>query len=167
MWLSDWFKRRNTPAPEERVGILALSIPLEDRFLLERLGRQHNWALRFADSPRDGFRMAAQSYFELILCDRYQSGYPWREVMDRLAASSPRSCVLLVSPMKDDHLWSDVLQQGGYDILLRPLREKAVLQSIDAAVLRFTSAQASFLHGERSVLTMGKRSGDDTFSDGV
>jgi DNA-binding response OmpR family regulator len=143
--LPDWFKRWNAPAPitEVRVSILALSIPLEDRFFLERLGELNNWALRFADSPREGFRMAAQSYFQLILCDRHQPGHPWREVMDRLAASSPRSCILLVSPMSDDYLWSDVLQQGGYDVLVRPLREKAVLHSIDAAV-RFTSAPASF-----------------------
>jgi DNA-binding response OmpR family regulator len=145
VWLPDWFKKWNTAVPitEVRVSILALSIPLEDRFFLERLGEQHNWALRFADSPQDGFRMAAQNYFELILCDRHQSGYPWREVMDRLAATSPRSCILLVSPVNDSHLWSDVLQQGGYDVLIRPLREKAVLHSIDAAV-RFVLPGASF-----------------------
>ena len=136
MWLPDWFKKRITPPPipEARVSILALSLPLGDRFLLERLGEQHNWSLRVADSPREGFRLASQSHFEVILCDRHQPGYPWREVMDRLAKSSPRSCVLLVSPVKEDHLWSDVLEQGGYDILIRPLREGVVLHVIDAAI---------------------------------
>jgi DNA-binding NarL/FixJ family response regulator len=145
VWLPDWFKKRNTPAPiqEARIGVLALSIPLIDRFLLERLGERHSWSLRIADSPREGFHLASQRHFEVILCDRHQPGYPWREVMDRLAEISPRSCILLVSPVNDDYLWGDVLQHGGYDILIRPLREVAVLHAIDA-VVRFISPASSF-----------------------
>jgi len=54
--------------------------------------------------------------------------------MDRLARDSPRSDILLVSPKRDDYVWRDVLQHGGYDCLLRPLREDAVLQMIGATV---------------------------------
>lgn len=147
MWLPDWFKERHRnhqhPAVGERLRILALSLRLEDCWLLERLGKQHHWKLRFAISPRDGFNLVSQSHFDLILCDRNQTGHPWREVMDRLAVSSPRSCIFLVSPLNDDYLWRDVLQQGGYDVLIRPLREKPVLHSIEAAV-RFISPAASF-----------------------
>lgn len=144
MWLSDWFKKRGEPRRglEGRVKILVVSMSLDDRWLLEHLGKRHGWELRFTSSPREGFNLAAHSHFDLILCDRSQYGYPWREVMERLAASSPRSCILLVSPVNDDYLWSDVLQQGGYDVLIRPLREKAVLHSIDAAV-RFISPAVS------------------------
>jgi hypothetical protein len=87
--------------------------------------------------------LASQSHFEVILCDRHQPGYPWREVMDRLAVSSPRSCMLLVSPVNYDYLWSDVLQHGGYDILIRPLREGAVLHAV-AAAIRYVLPGASF-----------------------
>ena len=58
--------------------------------------------------------------------------------MDRLAKNSPRSCILLVSPMTGDDLWRSVLQHGGYDVLLRPLREHSALHAIQA-VLRFIS----------------------------
>jgi FixJ family two-component response regulator len=64
----------------------------------------------------------------------------WREVMDRLATGSPRSCILLVSPVSDDALWRSVLQHGGYDVLLRPLRENSPLHAIQA-VLRFISRE--------------------------
>src|SRR5579862_6774422 len=142
VWLLDWVKKQTEPQPEPegRLRILGLSILLQDIFVLERLGKRYDWELRFANSPREGFKLAAQSRYEVILCDRNQPGYPWREVVDRLAASSPRSCILLVSPVKDDYLWQDVLQRGGYDVLLRPLREDAALHSIDAAV-RFISCE--------------------------
>jgi len=145
VWLSDWFKQRGESrlVLEGRVRILVVSVSLDDRLVLEGLGKQHAWELRFTSSPREGFNLAAQTHFDLILCDRSQYGYPWREVMERLASISPRSCILLVSPVSDDYLWGDVLQQGGYDVLIRPLREKAVLHSIDAAV-RFISPAESF-----------------------
>jgi DNA-binding NarL/FixJ family response regulator len=140
VWLSHWFQKQEVvpSTPEQRLRILALSISIDDSVLLRCLARQHKWDLRLTQSPRDAFHLASQSHFEIILCDRNQPGYPWREAMDRLATSSPRSCILLVSPVSDDDLWRSVLQHGGYDVLLRPLRENSTLHAIQA-VLRFIS----------------------------
>jgi CheY-like chemotaxis protein len=147
VWLTDWIKQRSESClvPDTRVRILIVSMSLDDRLVLEALGRQYAWELRFTSSPRESFNLAAQSHFDLILCDRSQYGYPWREVMERLASISRRSCILLVSPVSDDYLWGNVLQHGGYDVLIRPLHEKAVLHSIDAAV-RFISPADSLVH---------------------
>src|SRR5579862_9816076 len=99
--VADRLKKRTTEvkpeiqAPERGLRILVLAISLGDRLVLEHLGRQHNWELKFTDSPREGFALASRSHFGLILCDRNQNGYPWREVMDLLATCSPRSCILL------------------------------------------------------------------------
>jgi DNA-binding NarL/FixJ family response regulator len=144
VWLSDWFKKRNQERPirEKSLKILALSVFLQDRILLERLGKQYDWELRFTNSPTEAFKWVSQNQFEIILCDRNQPGYPWREVMDCLAKSSPRSCILLISPVNDDYLWNDVLQWGGYDVLRRPLLPEAVLHSIGAAI-RFISPVAT------------------------
>lgn len=114
-------------------------MPLHDLFLLERLGKQHAWELRFTTSPEEGFRLVSRSYFELILCDCNQPGSSWREVIDRLATGSPQSRILLVSPVSDDYLRRDVLQQGGHDVLIRPLREESALRSVQA-VSRFISS---------------------------
>jgi CheY-like chemotaxis protein len=136
VWLRDWFKKKNQEHPirKAHVKILALSIFLQDRLLLERLGKQYNWEFRFTNSPPEAFKWVSHGQFKIILCDRNQPGYPWREVMDHLAKSSPRSCILLISPTNDDYLWSDVLQSGGYDVLKRPLSPEAVLHSVEAAI---------------------------------
>jgi DNA-binding NtrC family response regulator len=136
LWFSDWFKKRTPPVqPAEQLRILAVCIFLDDRFVLERIGNLYGWRLCFSSSPKDAFRLASQNDFDLILCDRNQPGYPWREVMDGLAASSPRSCIILISPKKDDHLWWDVLNHRGFDVLVRPLREEHLLRMIDTAIL--------------------------------
>jgi DNA-binding response OmpR family regulator len=134
--LSEWFKKRvcSQPAPRARgLRILAVSIALEDIFLLEYLGEQQGWEMKFTHSPQEAFRLASYGGFDMILCDRNQPGYPWREVMTRLAESSPHSCIFLVSPTKDDYLWWDVLNHRGFDILIRPLRAEVVLRAIDTA----------------------------------
>jgi CheY-like chemotaxis protein len=136
MWLSEWLKKRNAELSQSagnRLRILAVSISLDDIFLLEYLGNQHGWETKFAGSPQEAFKLASYGCFDLILCDRNQSGYPWREVMDRLAAASPGSCILLVSPTNDDYLWWDVLHHRGFDVLIRPLREEMVLRAVDTA----------------------------------
>jgi DNA-binding NarL/FixJ family response regulator len=143
MWLANWFKKRHRPQEvpkKDRLRILVLSVSLEDRIALERVGRMHEWELRFANT-QEGFRLLSQSAFEVVLLDRNQYGNPWREVLESLAAIAPRSCVLLISPVNDDYLWREVLHRGGYDILTHPLQEGAIAQTIRAAAL-FASTNA-------------------------
>ncbi|MGP0075524.1 MAG: hypothetical protein ACLPWF_26715 [Bryobacteraceae bacterium] len=144
MWRRDWFKNQNRPSvPATRpLSILSVGICLDDRFVLEQLGDRHGWQLYFTISPEEAFRTAARTDFDLILCDRNQPRYPWREVMDRLVESSPRSCILLVSPASHDYLWWDVLHHHGFDVLIRPLREEMVLRMVEAAA-RFLSRAES------------------------
>jgi DNA-binding NarL/FixJ family response regulator len=138
VWLVNWFKKldEEPPPPDERPRILAVAMPIDDRVSLGWMGDEYNWKIRFTQSPREAFALASRHPFEVILCDRTQPGYPWREVMYRLAACSPQSCILLVSPVSDDGLWQSVLQHGGYDVLIRPLKESTTVRTIQSA-LRF------------------------------
>ena len=139
MWLVDWFEKQKQAratvvnASETRVQVLAISIWLNDRLVLEQLGKREGWSLRFTNSPPDAFRLAMEKHFDVVLCDRNQPGYPWREVVDRLAENSPRSRILLVAPDTDNYLWRDVIQQGGYGVLSRPLRDSEALHTISVA----------------------------------
>ena len=136
LWLSKWFKKRDCPEPAptaKRLRILAVSISLEDIFLLEYLADQQGWEVSFTSSPQEAFRLASYGGFDMILCDRKQPGYPWREVMTCLAEKSPHSCIFLVSSTKDDYLWWEVLNHRGFDILIHPLRADTVLRAVDTA----------------------------------
>jgi two-component system, NtrC family, response regulator HydG len=147
MWPANWFKKRKAAAAlgasEGRLKILAVSIFLNDRLVLEQLGKRAGWELRVTNSPREAFRLVMEKHFEVVLCDRNQCGYPWREVIERLAENSPRSRILLVSPMNDDYLWRDVVQKGGYDVLTSPLREADTLHTISAAAGFLSSLSSS------------------------
>ena len=104
MWLPNWLKKRRVvPSPSTpRLRILAharhasirrLSIAIDDCVSLRWLAQQHKWELRLTQSPREAFNLASQSHFEIILCDRNQPGYPWREVMERPARCWQKSAI--------------------------------------------------------------------------
>ena len=133
MSLSKWFAKSEIPQPadDRRLRILTVSISREDAYLLEFLEEQEEWEVKSTYSPREAFELTSCGAFDVILCNRNQPGYPWREVMDRLAASSPDSCIFLVSPIKDDYLWCDVLSHGGFDVLIRPFRSESVARTIN------------------------------------
>jgi two-component system response regulator HydG len=127
-------------APEASLQVLAVSLWLNDRLVLEQLGRREGWALRFTNSPPDAFRLVKEKHYDVVLCDRNQPGFPWREAMERLAENSPDSRILLVAPVTDDYLWRDVIQQGGYGVLTRPLHEGDALHTIGIAAGLFVLA---------------------------
>jgi hypothetical protein len=136
MWISKWFAKSGPSAPASptrQLRILAVSIPREDLFLLQHLAGQRGWELKSTRSAPAAFELASRGGFDMILCHRNQSGYPWREVMVCLAENSPESCIFLVSPTRDDYLWWDVLSHGGFDVLIRPLRSEIVLRTVESA----------------------------------
>ena len=135
MWFVEWFKRQDCPVRDARtepLKVLALSLLLGDRLVLERLGRQHGWDIHCTHSNA-GLRLTTRSDFSVILLDRDQPCHPWREVLERLATVSPGSSILLVSPASDDYVWRDVLHHGGFGIITRPLHSETVLHAIQAA----------------------------------
>ncbi len=139
MWLGDWLKQKRRErheaagASEDRLKVLAVSVWLNDRVVLEPLCRREGWDVRFTNSPREAFRLVRERRFDVVLCDRNQPGFPWREVIERLSENSPSTRILLVSPAAGDYLWGDVVQQGGYGVLTRPLRAADALHTISTA----------------------------------
>ena len=134
MRLLQWFTKRNEPEPRRNgVRILMLSRSESDCAVVQRVGNEQGWSVRFAASIEEAAPVVAREGFEVILCDRDQAEHPWREVLDRILAACPGARVLLLSPVNDTFLWREVVQRGGYDVLSTPLKEKSVIQIINSA----------------------------------
>jgi len=76
VWLMDWFKnRKGSPAiREERLRILAVSLSLDDRFLVQRLGKRRNWEVLSTHSPRHAFSLASRSHFDVTCAIAINTG---------------------------------------------------------------------------------------------
>lgn len=152
MLFPGWFKKPNDPQPVavRRIRLLILSVYMDDRLLLKRIAKQYDWEPRFAFSTQGALRLASQTHYDVILCDRHQAECPWQQVMSELSVCAPGSCIFLISRNSNNRLWGEVLEQGGFDILLRPFTGSTIANAVQAA-LPFVYAESEFTTGRISV----------------
>lgn len=118
------------PARYETVRLLAIMSAGSDREALLRIaGRQH-WQVDLAPNTDYALDLLGAHRFAVIVYDCDTAGPNWRAVLDQLVKHSAGASVILASPTKDDHLWQEVTQRGGYDVVLKPFREDLVTRSI-------------------------------------
>jgi DNA-binding response OmpR family regulator len=70
----------------------------------------------------------------VIICERDLPDGSWRRLlpaMDNVAAAPP---LLVTSRFADEQLWAEVLNLGGYDVLLKPFDRAEVARVVDMAL---------------------------------
>jgi DNA-binding NarL/FixJ family response regulator len=126
--------QRDQPAiPSSAKPIVALIIGEQDRALLTNIAIRTGIDIRFTDSCGEAWTIANQLEAPVILCDRDLPGAEWRDVMQILASAHQRPSVILTSRVVDDYLWQEVIRNGGYGVLPKPLREEDVVRSVRLA----------------------------------
>ena len=116
-------------------GIKIVSILLEDqdRSLIAEICGRNEWEVFFAKTCQEGREMSELLQPQIILLDRDLADGDWRKSVYTCASSSAGVCTLLISRVADDNLWNEVVCNGGYDILPKPLREQDVLRAVKFA----------------------------------
>jgi DNA-binding NtrC family response regulator len=118
----NWLRNLVDDSTDGAIRILALMTKNQElSAIADRAGWRIDWA---ASVPRE------LTHYEIILCDRAPG---WKETIRRIATAAPRSRAILVSPDSDDHLWQDVIDCGGYDVLTRPFQTDRVVRLIQFA----------------------------------
>lgn len=116
------------------VSVVAIVAGDRDRNLLKEIGARTQLNMRFADTCGEAWTAANRLEAPVILCQRDAPGLEWRDAVRILASATPRPCVILASPVVDNYLWQEVIAQGGYDVLVTPLRTEDVLRSLKLAI---------------------------------
>ncbi|MGD0126207.1 MAG: response regulator [Terriglobia bacterium] len=105
----------------------------EDRQLLDGICEGNRWRLFFAETCEEAKSALDRLNAPVILYDRDLPGKGWRETVEELAASPARACVILLSTVLDTYLRDEVLRNGGYDVLCKPLQEADVVRAVRLA----------------------------------
>jgi CheY-like chemotaxis protein len=127
-------RRKSRIAPDRApVTILCLLGEENDQRVIEELCRDRAWSVLFARDLEEAQRLLERTEFQILLLDRDLTGDRWREAMTRLVTPSGALCILLVSKVFDDYLWNEVVRNGGYDVLPKPLRPPDVARAVKLA----------------------------------
>jgi len=113
-----------------RVTIVSILLEDQDRSLIAEVCCENQWDVFFAKTCAEGWQVSEQIKPHIILLDRDLADGDWRDSLSACASSSAGACTMLISRVADDYLWNEVVCNGGYDVLPKPLRERDVLRAV-------------------------------------
>jgi DNA-binding NtrC family response regulator len=114
-----------------------------DRAVVRELSGCRHWDVSFAAACPDALALIGQTKPQILFMDRDLSGSDWRETMSVFASSSNKICIMLVSTVVDTDLWNEVVRNGGYEVLPKPLRADQVSKAVGLAWSYWSSAAGS------------------------
>ncbi len=116
-----------------RMPLLLISGQEADRKALESMLADTRWKLWPTGSSEEGLERLKIARIPIVLCDRDMPGTDWRQVLAALLSVPSPARVILLSQNRDSSLWRSAIEQGGFDVLTRPLRKSDLLQTLECA----------------------------------
>src|SRR5690242_10400865 len=73
---------------------------------------------------------------DVVVAEGQFAGGSWRVLLDGLRRISASIPLIATSRLADEHLWAQVLNEGGFDVLAQPFDREEVIRVIEAATRR-------------------------------
>jgi len=125
------------PPPERAVTVLAVSDSEADHDCLDEVFRHSNWRMLSARSCREAFEILESNRIPVVVCECALPDGSWKSLLNRFAQWPDEPLLVVSSRQADDHLWAEVLNLGGYDVLAKPFDRAEVVRVIGAAWLHW------------------------------
>jgi two-component system nitrogen regulation response regulator GlnG len=119
--------------PQEKVSILVVSPDPEDQTALRRILHHSNWAISQCANAADALEQVHSTVPAVILCERELPDGNWKTVLSACENSPDSPLLLVTSKTADENLWAEVLNLGGYDVLMKPFELGEVTRVIGMA----------------------------------
>ena len=125
------------PSPEGAAVVLAVSPVPADRVRLREILSQGNWKLHEATSFCEALAFLRDQSVPVLLCERDHAGGNWEELLKATAKLPAPPKLIVFSRLADEALWANVLNLGGFDVLMTPFEPEEVLRVAFAAWSRW------------------------------
>lgn len=106
-------ERATDPEVRKVLEIIASS---GDRELLRRTLQQAGWETTECMTVCDA--QPFLSRFSVIVCDEQLPDGNWKDVLKQLQTLPTKPSLIVTSHLADERLWAEVLNLGGYDLLI-------------------------------------------------
>jgi response regulator of citrate/malate metabolism len=112
-----------------KISILIASPYEEDHRSFRAIFRRSNWTLLTASTIAESLRVLQDADVSVILCERDFPDGNWKDLLESAPTATtfpPR--VIVTSADADNYLWSEVLNCGGFDVLLKPVEPQELFR---------------------------------------
>ena len=123
-----WTGKTSGRGPEDSIQIHALSISryAEDHATLRRLLSGLPWVVSTAANCRQAVRELSLAKISVIFCESLLEDGTWKSVLAHIRGNAHPPLLIVTSRVADEHLWAEVLNLGGYDVLAKPFNAEEV-----------------------------------------
>jgi DNA-binding NtrC family response regulator len=124
MWPLKWQHSDGCTVRASRVpiGVLAILAEPRDAQLLIELANSQRWDLTVVHALDQAALRVAHETFSIILLDRDVASSDWRSPVRTFAQLQPAPSVILISPVADHYLFDELVKQGGFEVIAKPLQ---------------------------------------------
>ena len=118
----------------------------DGRLLIREVFRAAGWRLLEAEGRKEGIESLNQNCVHVVITRSQSPGLEWKRVLQDLRRQQEPPQLIVTSRSADEHLWSEVLNCGGYDVLPEPFRRDEI-ERVVAAARRHYGPQYSHASG--------------------
>ena len=123
--------------PDRVVTVLAVSPFDEDHIFLSHLFSHSNWKSHQARSCGEALAVLHHCPIAVVLCESELPDWSWKDMLAELDQLPETPLLIVTSRLANDQLWAEVLNLGGYDVLMKPFDRLEVLRVISLAWLHW------------------------------
>jgi DNA-binding response OmpR family regulator len=121
--------------------ILAVFPAGEDQTSLINIFSRSNWRLQFTCTLRETQTALSVSPGVVISEVQLSDGHCWSDLLDEMQKMECPPPLIVADRLADEHVWAEVLNLGGYDLLAKPFDAKEVLHAVNTACRRTEDEQ--------------------------
>jgi DNA-binding response OmpR family regulator len=112
---------------------LAISPFEADRRLLTNLLNRSGSRALGVSSRQEALPFLREGSVPVVICDSELPDGTWQELLNDLALLEHPPLMIVTSRLADDALWAEVLNLGGFDLLMRPFDAGEVIRVVGQA----------------------------------
>ncbi len=134
------------------VTVLAISPLEEDHVVLRNIFSHSNWRLRSARTWREAESLLRAHTIPVVLCEAHLPDALWTDVLAGMESVTGRPLIIVTARTADEHLWAEVLNLGGYDVLMKPFDQTEIVRVISLAWLNWKHRRESISKSARTAV---------------
>ncbi len=138
-------------------SLLTVGLSVEDCDSLRKILAPHGWEIREAARWVQVYECLRGANCSAVICERNLPDGCWKDVLVELEDWSPSPPLVVTSRHADNRLWAEVLNLGGYDVLVTPFDE------LEVVCLLTQVARLDLVQKEPRLIPAGSLPWDDDF----
>jgi len=123
----------NSHRSRKTVNVLVVSPFDEDHVFLNYIFSHSNWEIHAARSCREALDILRQAPIPVVICESEMAETTWKDLLAELGQLQEPPLLIVTSRLADESLWAEVLNLGGYDVLMKPFDRAEVVRTISLA----------------------------------